>query len=317
MEIFKELALPDGYFLRRAALALGIRDQDLARAVRVKTLVRIRHGAYVPRDQWESLSVEAQYLARAHASYALLKGQAALSHITALAEHGCPLWNTDLDVVHVTRLDEVHPRREGMVVHHVGKIAEDTDVVLRGGRCVTAPARSVVDAMSIMSTESGLVAGDWMLRQGLVTHPDLWAVHGAHDHWPDTLALQIRLRLLDGRSGSVGESRARYLFWTMGLPMPDLQHEVFDEHGTLLGTTDFAWPRFKVFGEFDGKIKYGALLKPGQSASDVVFAEKSREDAIRRATGGTMVRFVWRDLHRGSQPARQLSDLLQVGRRTA
>ena len=76
------------------------------------------------------------------------------------------------------------------------------------------------------------------------------------------------------------------------MPMPDLQHEVFDEHGTLLGTTDFAWPRFKVFGEFDGKIKYGALLKPGQSASDVVFAEKSREDAIRRATGGTMVRFV-------------------------
>lgn len=317
MDIFKELALPDGYFLRRTALALGIRDQDLARALRTGALIRIRHGAYAPRDEWKCLSVEAQHLSRAHASYALLKGDAALSHVSALCDYRCPLWNTDLDLVHMTRLDEVHTRREGIVVHHGGKIMEGSDVVLRSGRRVTTPARSVVDAMSIMSTESGMVAGDWMLHQGLVTKEDLWAVHDAHDYWPDTLALHIRLRLLDGRSGSVGESRARYLFWTMGVPMPELQVEVFDEDGGLIGITDFAWPRLNVYGEFDGRIKYGKLLKPGQSASDVVFAEKSREDAIRRVTGGTMVRFGWRDLHRDSKPARQLEGLLRVRQRSA
>ncbi len=34
-------------------------------------------------------------------------------------------------------------------------------------------------------------------------------------------------------------------------------------------------------GEFDGRIKYGRLLRPGQEAGDAVFEEKRREDAIR------------------------------------
>ena len=44
----------------------------------------------------------------------------------------------------------------------------------------------------------------------------------------------------------------------------------------------------------------GRLLKPGQDPGDVVFAEKRREDAVRRTTNGIMVRF---DLER---PARAL-----------
>jgi len=44
---------------------------------------------------------------------------------------------------------------------------------------------------------------------------------------------------------------------------------------------DFYWDEQKTVGEFDGKIKYGRLLKPGQRIEDVVFAEKLREDAVR------------------------------------
>ena len=40
-----------------------------------------------------------------------------------------------------------------------------------------------------------------------------------------------------------------------------------------------------VFVEFDGKIKYEALLKPGESASDVVIREKRREERIVELTG--------------------------------
>jgi hypothetical protein len=50
-------------------------------------------------------------------------------------------------------------------------------------------------------------------------------------------------------------------------------------------------------GEFDGRIKYGRLLRPGQDAGDAVFAEKRREDAIRDEDWG-VVRWVWSDLER-------------------
>lgn len=48
-------------------------------------------------------------------------------------------------------------------------------------------------------------------------------------------------------------------------------------------------------GEFDGKVKYGRLLKPGQSAGDAVFDEKRREDAM-RAMLWQMVRWIRDDL---------------------
>ena len=87
------------------------------------------------------------------------------------------------------------------------------------------------------------------------------------------------------------------LMWKYHLPEPQLQVEVIDElTGVLLGTTDFGWPEHRLLGEFDGKIKYGRLLKPGQSPGDVVFNEKRREDRIRESTGWSMIRFVWDDI---------------------
>ena len=53
----------------------------------------------------------------------------------------------------------------------------------------------------------------------------------------------------------------------------------------------------KTIGEFDGKIKYGRLLKPGQRPEDVIFEEKLREDAL-RDVGSQVVRWQWRDLYR-------------------
>ena len=54
--------------------------------------------------------------------------------------------------------------------------------------------------------------------------------------------------------------------WTQHLPEPQLQFKVYDEVGNLIGITDFAWPEFGLLGEFDGKIKYGRLLKDGETA---------------------------------------------------
>ncbi|MFN8108092.1 MAG: hypothetical protein U0R21_09955 [Nocardioidaceae bacterium] len=58
--------------------------------------------------------------------------------------------------------------------------------------------------------------------------------------------------------------------------MPVLQHMIFDAHGRLLGVVDFYWPGYGVIGEFDGRVKYEKLRKPGESATDVLMREKSQ-----------------------------------------
>ncbi len=65
--------------------------------------------------------------------------------------------------------------------------------------------------------------------------------------------------------------------------------------GRRIGICDFGWEEHRVVGEFDGKVKYGRLLKPGQTPGDVVFAEKRREDAI-RDEGWEVARWIWADL---------------------
>src|SRR4029079_18992923 len=104
-------------------------------------------------------------------------------------------------------------------------------------------------------------------------------------HWPGTQHLQVAVRMADHRAQSPGESRSRWLFFAEGIPAPELQFEVYDAAGMLVGTTDFAWRRHRLLGEFDGRSKYGRLLRPGQTPEEVVWAEKLREDALRRTTG--------------------------------
>ena len=89
-----------------------------------------------------------------------------------------------------------------------------------------------------------------------------------------------------------------------GLPTPTVQVEVRSEvTGGLVARSDFGWEDQKTVGEFDGMVKYGRLLKPGQQPGDVVFKEKLREDRI-RDEGFRVVRWTWHELDSGLAVAR-------------
>ena len=176
---------------------------------------------------------------------------------------------------------------------------------------MTNPARSVIEASSRSRVEAGLVIADSALRLRL-TEPDaLASMFARMERWPHTQKVRLVVRLADGRSASAGESRSRYLFWTQGLPAPTLQFHVYDRHGKLVGITDFAWPEQSLLGEFDGRVKYGRLLRPGQSPGDVVFDEKIREDRLREITRWGMVRLVWRDHDRPAETAARFRRLMR------
>ena len=225
----------------------------------------------------------------------VLGDRVALSHHSAAAAEGLDLWDVPLDQVHVTRLDGGAGRTEGDVRHHEGLVLDSDLVEVEGVRAVR-PVRAALESASLSGLERGLVTVDSGLRAGLFSPVDLAAQHALMQSWPGSQHLHLVTRLADGRSGSVGESRSRYFFYAHRLPAPQLQFEVYDG-SALAGISDFAWPALGMLGEFDGRIKYGRLLHPGEDPGDAVFREKRREDLLRRLTGWRMVRLVWADLH--------------------
>lgn len=117
------------------------------------------------------------------------------------------------------------------------------------------------------------------------------------ERWPGVRSARRTVGFLDVDSESVGESVSRVRLMEEGLPAPELQQEIFGPNGQLVARVDFYWKDQQTIGEFDGKIKYGRLLKPGQRIEDVIFDEKVREDAL-RDLGSQVVRWLWRDLYR-------------------
>jgi very-short-patch-repair endonuclease len=81
------------------------------------------------------------------------------------------------------------------------------------------------------------------------------------------------------------------VFAGLGLPAPELQAEIRDVGGRLVGWVDFLFREQRLIVEFEGRVKYD-----GADGRDALFREKRREDAL-RALGYQVVRLIWRDLH--------------------
>jgi hypothetical protein len=143
---------------------------------------------------------------------------------------------------------------------------------------VTSLARTVLDLARTLPYAEAVATGDAALRLGL-----------------ERAVLEDALGRASRRPG-IGAAR-RVVLHRLGLAPSTLQLEVRDDAGALVGRCDFGWEEHSTVGEFDGRVKYGRLLRPDQRIEDVVWAEKQREDAI-RDLGRQMVRWTWGDLQR-------------------
>lgn len=275
-------------------LRRGFSTDELDRLRRSGELERVRRGAYV-RSSPQS-AAEDRHRRLVEAALAQLRGGGVVSHVSAAVLHGLPVRSEALTRVHVTRTRRGGGRLRAGVEVHTSTLVED-DVVMLGPWPVTSLPRTVVDLGRTLCLADAVVAGDPALGRGL-NRVDLLEVLERCRGWPGVGRARRVVDLLDGRSESVGESLSRVRIHEAGLPMPDLQVEVFDDRGRLVGRADFGWRERRLLGEFDGRVKYGRLLKPGQAVEDVVYREKLREDAM-RDLGWRMARWTWPDLHPG------------------
>lgn len=301
-----------GVFLRREAIELGYRDDKIKALTEQGIWHRVRRGAYVPGDVWRAADARERYRLFCLAALRQSKTAVVASHASAVPFHQGPTWGLDLRVAHLTRVDGKTGRKEAGVQQHRGTIV-DGDVVTIGSHQVMSPTRTALEVTTVAPVEASLCVMDDFLHRELTSKEALAARYDSMHHWPETLPTDLVLRLADGRCESVGETRARYLFWREGLPTAVPQYEVFDEQGTLVGRVDFAWPEQGVFLEFDGREKYLRFRRKGESVQDAVLREKRREELICAITGWRCIRITWADLQEPAVVAMRIRNLLFPG----
>jgi len=287
-----------GVFSAAQAYGVGYTQKEVQRLRAAKDLVSVRRGVYAVRRTYLDATPAEQLRMRVAALALALTAPAVLSHQTAASEHHLDLLEPDNSLLHVTRAGRSGTRHEAGVDHHIaelgmGDVIELPDAALP----VTTVQRTAMDvARETDRFEVAVAVFDSALRAG-VPRADLDRELDRARSWPGARLASGALPLADGRAANPGESWSRVVLIQLGLEPLDLQVRLVDDHG-LVGYADFGWDR--VIGEFDGKGKYGvgADVDPAK-AGKIVYAEKLREDRIRRLGLG-VARWGWAELYRPS-----------------
>jgi hypothetical protein len=299
--------------LTRELRERGFESSEIGRLARSGELRRLRRGAY-GEPVTTALEPRLAHLELLEATLRQSSPDLVVSGMSAAAVHGLPLWRHLLDRVHLTR-DRAGGRKERRYSQIRSIPLDPAEVVAVDGILVTSLARTVLDLGCGLGMRQAVVIGDAALRLGL-TGAELNAAlergRGRHG----IAQARRTIAFLDGRSESPGESMSRVAFLEVGLPAPELQIEVRNPGGVVIGRCDFDWEEFNTVGEFDGRVKYGRTLKPEQLVEDVVFDEKLREDAI-RDEGKQMVRWIWPDLDEAEALKARILRAFARGRRTS
>ena len=294
-----------GLLLRRTAVQLGLDDNWLQRTMRSGALVRIRHGAYAARSVWEGATPSDRHQLLTRAVLQQYDDRVAASHTSAHLLRGGPSFGLDLRTVNLTNLHGRGDRVQAGVTHHHG-VVRVGDVSRFERYWTTSPARTAVETAATAPFVAAVCVLDWTLHEQLTTRDELGLYAAVHlREWPGTAGLDEAVARSDGRSESVGETCSRVALQGQGLA-PEPQWEVFHPSGRLAGRVDLRLRAERIMVEFDGQQKYGRLLKPGQSVTDVIRAERAREVLLEELTGYRMVRLVWSDLERPAEIGRRI-----------
>lgn len=215
-------------------------------------------------------------------------GFVVVSHTSAAVLHDVAMLAPKFDRVHFT-LDGPGGNVRRWRHTHPGPVPPE-EITIVDGVAVTTIERSAVDVACAGNFASALAVFDSALRRG-ADQDEIARIlnRGRRRGGP---AAKRALAQANPLSANPGESWSRAQIITAGLPVPQLQCEHRINGKTFF--TDLEWED-TVVGEFDGMVKYTKLLVDGETAADVVIAEKLREDLLRRE-GRAVLRWVWADL---------------------
>lgn len=265
----------------------GHSHADLRAALATGRLVRLRRGVVMDADEPLPIVLHRRKLLAARGA---IGPSTYFSHTSAAVIHGLPLLTRRLPDVVAVRTGgghgavnrTLHARRASLAAEDVAEV---------DGLPVTSLARTVADLVRGLPFPEAVMVADAGLAKGLDRDELLERTATGRG----CRMAERALLFADPRSESAGESLSRVRIHQLGLPAPDLQRNLYDARGRLLGRADFWWEEFRLAGEFDGKVKYGGELVPGQTPAEAIMDEKFREQGMVMA-GCHVVRWFWENL---------------------
>ena len=288
------------------------------------TLTRLCPGVYLRSSEWKALQFDDPYRFRVLAAAQKLPRSTQFSHDSAAVMWGLPSLGSWSGEIHVLAERASGGRSQSRVRRHC--VGEEAGAPEIDDLRVTSLARTLVDTgctSSFLRAVGMIDAGLRTPKEGELRHQlgatastkaELLGLLDSLLPRRGSVKARKTIEFGDGRSDSLLESLSRGQFFLLGIPEPELQVPFFDENG-FIGNVDFYWPHLGLIGEADGDLKYGGANSPsGLPASDVVKAEKHREDRLRRVAKG-FTRWGWNIALNRHHLARHVRPFGLIGRR--
>ncbi|MGC5259350.1 hypothetical protein ACPXCG_23670 [Gordonia sp. DT218] len=274
---------------RQELAARGHTEYDVRRAVEAGHLESLARGVFItPTFLDGSREQRHREVAIARLRTARRPGRA-LAAVSGASVLGLPVWGLDTrQVVMVDQTRSPGSRSSGAVRLVTDGRPPATTVV--AGVLVTSPARTVVDIARTSNRVPAIAVGDAALHAGLCSVDELQNELDLISKMTGAARARLVVSELNGLAESVLESRSRIELVDRGLPMPELQVNLYDNWGRWIARVDFYWREHRTVGEADGESKYSGL-----SGVAVLRKEKGRSDAIVEA-GNRAIHWGWSDV---------------------
>lgn len=211
-----------------------------ARMLQGKRYVELVGGVYRTAETEPTLDL---YL---RAGLRVLPGDVAVSHVTNLRLRGLPLG--PLLPLHFSTNHPHQIVRRGVQVHR--RLGPMQRTMLQGHPAL-GPRRTFIDLATQLDDRRLLQVGDWMVADG---HVDLSALreHVEESHLDGVVrSRRVAKHVAEG----VASPRESDLRWTLhrgGIPLPEVNVDILDDHGQWLARGDLVFRRWKVLVEYDG-----------------------------------------------------------------
>lgn len=303
---------PTDHLTRADAVRRGITDAQLHRWVKAGHLRRPHQGVYtLPAGGAQETADEAvpdrrpdatpwhlareEHLRRAVMLLEMLPGSY-LTGLSAALAHDLPVLFSPTGV-EMSRLPYVSCSRPGVMMRRpwgapplVTEMAPSPTQGQQTSRLaqrvrVQPMAEVALDVAAHHGIPEGLVVADAACRRGVNAGALMTAARSFASR-PGAQRARLVAERADPRSESPAESRARWIFETLGIAVVP-QYDIYDDDGRFVARPDFVVAGTNVIVEIDGLLKY--------TDRDALRREKQREIALQRL-GWFVVRLLYRDL---------------------
>lgn len=176
----------------------------------------------------------------------ILPGDAAVSHVTNLRLRGLEIG--PMLPLHFSTNTRHEVERRNLVIH---RRQGTLNTSLLDGIPLLGPRRTFIDVATRVNDRNLLRVGDWLVGTGQVDLVEL-RVYVLESHLDGVRrARRVAPHVRKGVE-SVRESDVRWALMRAGLPVPDTNVNIHDDHGRFLARGDLVYREWRVLVEYDG-----------------------------------------------------------------